>query len=225
MKATEQAQLRVENEALRAQLQTLLERVALLEAALATAQARIAELEERPPDPPAFVKANKPPPQPKLRQQRAATHNHGRRFEAPTQVVQHALTHCPDCQRHLTGQSIARRRQVIDLPPPIPVVVTEHQLLKRSCCHCERWQTPKVSFEGQVLGQRRFGVRLTSLIAYLHSSLRVPIEQLRSYLATVHQLRLSAGAIVDLLQAVPNHGSTTLQGLRDTIREPGGVCG
>jgi len=80
----------------------------------------------------------------------------------------------------------------------VAVTVTEHRLLKRYCCHCARWQTPKVSFQGQVLGQRRFGVRLTSLIAYLHTSLRLPLAQLQQYLATVHQIRLSAGAIVDL---------------------------
>ncbi len=203
---------------LRATVQVLLERNATLEAALAAAQARIAELEQRPPEPPAFVKASTPRREPKPRQKRAPQHNRGRRFEPATEVVIHALDRCPDCQRRLEGHSIARRRQVVDLPPPAPVVVTEHQLLKRYCCHCERWHTPQVSFQGQVLGQRRFGVRLTSLIAYLHSSLRLPVEQVRSYLATVHQLRVSAGAVVDLLHAIPNHAGATLQGLRDAIR-------
>jgi len=158
MEASELVQLRVEQ-------QLLLERIARLEAALAAAQVRIAELEQRPPDPPAFVKANPPRRAPTPRRTRAPSHNRGRRFEAPTQVVQHALTHCPDCHRHLSGQSLARRRQVLDLPPPVPVTMTEHHLLKRYCCHCERWHTPPRA-------QRQCGCTITTTVAVVTSRTR-----------------------------------------------------
>jgi len=95
MKASELAQLRTENRALHEQVQVLLQHVALQQAELAQAHARLAEQEQRPPDPSAFVKPNTPPRAPTPRRQRAAHHNRGRHFDVPTEIVQHALTHCP----------------------------------------------------------------------------------------------------------------------------------
>jgi hypothetical protein len=51
-----------------------------------------------------------------------------------------------------------------------------------------------------VLGQGRLGVRVVSLIAYLRQSARLPVRTIQQVLATLHGLRLSAGAIVDLLR-------------------------
>src|SRR5919204_2504152 len=174
---------------------------ARLRAELAAAQARIAELEKRKTPAPGFVKANterKEKTQP--RKKRAPEHNAGRRRAAPTQKVQHAYERCPDCGYLLRGASIARTREVIDLPPPPPVEVTEHQILKRYCPVCQRWQVPAPDWSGQVLGQGRFGVRLVSLLAYLRTEARLPVRTIQEYLATLHQVHLSTGAIVDLLE-------------------------
>jgi len=174
--------------------------VAALRDALAQAQERIAELERRKTPPPAFVRPNTPPKGPATpRTKRAPEHNAGRKREVPTQIVPHALERCPDCGYLLRGESVARRRQVIEVPAPAPAVITEHRLLKRHCPVCDRWWTPRVDFGGQVLGQGRFGVRLVSLIAYLRQRARLPYAAIQQVLATLHGLRLSVGAIVDVL--------------------------
>jgi cell division protein FtsB len=173
---------------------------ARLRAELAAAQARIADLEKRKTPAPGFVKANterKDRSEP--RKKRAPEHNAGRRRAAPTQTMQHAYARCPDCGYLLHGASVDRTREVIDLPPPPPVVVTEHQILKRYCPVCQRWQVPAPDWSGQVLGQGRLGLRLVSLIAYLRTEARLPVRTIQEYLATLHQLQLSTGAIVDLL--------------------------
>jgi transposase len=176
---------------------------ALLRAELAAAQARIADLEKRKTPAPGFVKANTQRKESgKPRKKRDPQHNAGRRRAEPTQTVQHASERCPDCGYLLRGQSIARTREVLDLPPPPPVEVTEHQLLKRFCPVCQRWQVPAPDWSGQVLGQGRFGVRLVSLLAYLRTEARLPVRTIQEYLATLHQLHLSTGAIVDLLNRV-----------------------
>jgi transposase len=175
--------------------------VAALRDALAQAQVRIAELERRKTPPPAFVRANIPtnrPPTP--RRKRAPEQNAGRPSEDPTQIVYHAEARCPDCGYLLRGRSVARTRQVIDLPEPAPVEITEHRMLKRHCPVCDRWWTPRVDFGAQVLGQGRVGVRLVSLIAYLRQSARLPLATIQHLLATLHGVRLSVGALVDLLQ-------------------------
>src|SRR5436305_4527911 len=173
---------------------------ALLRAELAAAQARNAELEKPKTPAPGFVKANterKDRSEP--RRKRAPEHNAGRRRGASTQTVQHAYERCPDCGYLLRGTSIARTREVIDLPPPPPVVVTEHQMLKRFCPVCQRWQVPAPDWSGQVLGQGRLGVRLVSVIAYLRTEARLPVRTIQEYLARLHQVHLSTGAIVGLL--------------------------
>ena len=189
----EVAALRAENALLRTELATA-------QALIAQLQARIGELEQRKTPVPGFVKANterKERAEP--RRKRAPEHNAGRPRAEPTQTVPHAYERCPDCGYLLRGQSIARTREVIDLPPPPPVVVTEHQILKRYCPVCQRWQVPAPDWSGQVLGQGRLGVRLVSVIAYLRTEARLPVRTIQEYLARLHQVHLSTGAIVDLL--------------------------
>lgn len=206
----ELAQLRTENAALTAQ-------VAALEQQLAAALARIAELEQQRPDPPPFVKPNRPKPDaPKRpRKQRAAHHNRGRRCEAPTRTEAHALEHCPDCHYPLRGSSIDYRRQVIDLPPPQPVEIIEHQVIKRWCPACQRWHSPTLDLSGQVFGQGRISVRIASLIAFLSLVLRVPVRRMQAYLRTLHHLHISTGEIVELLHQVRR----TLQGEVDALKQ------
>jgi len=189
--------------ALEAENATLRQQVTDLQAHLAAALARIAELENRPKDPPAFVKPNAPKRDRKPRHKRKAEHNRARRLEpTPTRIEQHALDHCPDCGQRLRGGTLARRRQVIELPEPQPVEVIEHQVIKRWCSWCHRWQAPTLNLEGQVLGQSRIGVRIATLVAYLRTTLRLPIRSIRLYLQTIHRLTLSTGEIVDLLHHV-----------------------
>ena len=187
--------LEVENAALRQELAVLREQ-------LAAALARIAELERRPPDPPAFAKPTTPRTERKARRKRDPHHNCARRLEAPTCIERHALDRCPDCDGRLQGGTLARRRQVLELPPPVPVEVVEHQLIKRWCSWCRRWQAPTLDLQGQVLGQGRVGVRIASLVAYLRTTARLPIRRIRAYLQTVHQLTLSTGELVELLHQV-----------------------
>ena len=116
-------------EQLEEQLRQALERVRVLEEQLSVAHKRIEELEKQKTAPPAFVKANvkkAPAGQKKPRQKRDPKHNHGRRREAPTQIVEHPISTCGQCGSRLGGVSVARRRQVIELPPPPAVEVTEH---------------------------------------------------------------------------------------------------
>lgn len=185
--------LRAENARLRADLASALEMNASL-------QTRIAELEQRKPPVPGFVKANtERHKRAGPRKKRAPEHNAGRRRAEPTQTEPPAYDRCPDCGYLLRGESVARTREVIDLPPPPPVEVTEHQFLKRYCPVCRHWQVPPPDWSGQVLGQGRFGVRLVSLIAYLRTEARLPVRTIQEYLATLHRVQVSTGAIGDLL--------------------------
>jgi hypothetical protein len=198
------AHIQAENQELRTQLAQAQAQLAHLAEQLAAAQQRIAELEQQHHDPPPFVKPNRPPStQPKRpRKKRAPHHNHGRRCETPTRSQSHALSRCPECNYHLQGSSIDYRRQVIELPPPHPIEIIDHQIIKRWCPHCRRWRSPQLDLSGQVLGQGRIGVRIASLIAFLALALRLPMRRIQAYLRLVHQLTISTGEVVELLHQV-----------------------
>lgn len=193
---------------------------AVLRAELAAALKRIAELERGKKARPSFVKANKPkktgPKAP--RRKRRPEHNRARRRETPTKSVAHKLEECPDCGCRLHGHSVARRRQVIELPPPQPVEVTEHVVHKSWCPRCERWHTPRLDLRGVVLGRGRLGVRLISLIAYLRTELRMTVRAICAYLKTVHDLVLSIGEIIEVLHRLREQGQAALRGLREQLR-------
>jgi transposase len=187
--------------ALRVEVASLKEQVRQLLAA--NAQLR-QELDKYKNEPPSFIKANTPKPkdnaEKKPRRKRAKDQNGARRREQnPTQTIEHRVEECPKCRYPLQHPQLALRRQVIELPPPQPVEVTEHQLYKSWCPRCEKWHQAHVDLSTQVIGQSRMGVRIASLIAYLRTSLRMPVRLIREYLHCMHNLLISTGEIVDLL--------------------------
>jgi hypothetical protein len=128
---TEQVRLSDENAALCGQVAQLMDQLQM-------ALAGIAELEQRKPEPPAFVKPNRPSTEPKgPRKKRAPEHNTSRKRAQPTRIERHVLERCLDCNYHLSGGSIADTREVI-----------EHQVVKCWCPHCTTWHSPKLDLAG-----------------------------------------------------------------------------
>ena len=173
--------------------------IAELQAVIERLQRRIAELEGQaksggPPRMPGLKPSSgrQPPVQQQPRKQRR--HGFARPRMTPTHRVEHVMENCPDCGAHRSGGWIQRTREVIELPV-VPVQVTEHVYLARTCPACRRRCTPPAVLGGVVLGQQRLGVNLLSLIATLREEGRLPIRSVQWYLCTVHQLRLSVGAI------------------------------
>ena len=208
-------------EQLEEQLSQALEQIGSLQEQLAVAHRRIEELEKQKTPPPAFVKANvkkAPASHQKPRRKRDPTQNHGRRREAPTQIVEHPISTCGECGSRLGGLSIARRRQVIEIAPPPPVEVTEHVVYHGWCSQCQKWREAPLDVGAQVLGQGRLGVRITSLIAYLRTVMRLPVRQIQAYLTTMHALKVSVGEIVELLHRLKHTMEPTLTALKATIR-------
>src|SRR6266567_4359700 len=145
------------------------EKIAFLEAQLRQALERLDEVTEQLRVAQARIEEPK-----KARKKRDARHNRARPRSQPTQIVEHRLLTCPDCQLRLGGISLARTREVIDVPEPPPVEVTHHRISKGWCAGCQKWYEAPVDFHEQVLGQGRIGVRLASLIATLRTVMRLP---------------------------------------------------
>jgi transposase len=153
------------------------------------------------------------PPPPRKRRGRG----YGRQRMRPTARQVHAYTHCPHCRGPLRGGTLRRTREVIELVPA-RVDVTEHQYLERRCPQCGGRWLPGPDLGGHVVGQGRLGVGLLSLIAVLREELRLPIAGIQRYLAAVHGLALSVGAVVGALHTVAQRAAAVVAGIRESIR-------
>lgn len=201
-----------ENGRLTTQLETALGRIAALET-------QVAELQAKKTPPPSFVKASAPERPAKTRAKRAAEHNHGRARQEPTQIVEHAIAHCPDCGNALGGVRVGRTRQVLEVPAPPPVAVIEHRVQRGWCSACGKWREAELDLRGHVLGrQGRFGVGLAALVAHLRTTLRLPVRALQQYLADLHGLRISVGELDRLLHQVAEAAGPTVEQIRQRVR-------
>ena len=134
-----------------------------------------------------------------------------------TETRQHALERCPECDYKLSGQSIARRRQVIDLPEMPALSVVEHQVIKRWCPVCKVWHTPKLDLSSEVLGQSRMGHGIASMVSWLRTTLRLPVKLVQTLLRQIYRLTLSAGEIVELSHAVAKAGQDAVTQIKAAI--------
>ena len=80
------------------------------------------------------------------------------------------------------------------------------------------WREAPLDVSTQVIGHGRMGVRLTSVMAYLRTVMRLPVRQIQAYLATLHGLKISSGEIVELLHRAKAHLEPRLSALKQEIR-------
>lgn len=191
-----------------------------LEATVVALEARVRELEARagggtPHGMPGHKPEQRPAGPARPRKQRAR--GYGRRRSAPTAQVVHAVAECPDCGCALVGGSRQRSREVLELAPA-PAAVSEHVYLARRCPQCGRRCVPPPELDGVVVGRQRLGVGLVSLITTLRTQGRWPYGQIQRYLATVHGLALSRGALVSALRTVAQQGAGAAAQIQEQVR-------
>ena len=211
----------------RADRETLLAIIKGQQATIDELRRRLADLEGRASRKPRGMPGNKiaskrgQPEQPKPRNKRE--HGYARKKSDPTRQEFHALDRCPDCGTAMTGGTPHRRREVIDIPC-VPFEVVEHVFMARRCSSCEKRAIPTDDvLRGKVVGKGRFGVNLVSLVALLREEFRMPAKAVRSYLRMVHGLKVSEGAIFDMLRSVVNKGKPALEEILGSIRSAAAV--
>jgi hypothetical protein len=217
------ARLRATNARLAAELVELRGELAAARAANEQLQVRVRELEAKlaklEHGGPRGTPGHKPerPAVSEARPRKRREHGAGRRRSAPTRTEVHAAERCPDCGIELSGGSVKRRREVIDLVPGT-VEVVEHVVMERRCPQCQRRVTPPLDLDGQVVGQQRLGISLLAWIVTVREVGRLPVDVIRWCLATFHGLELSVGAIVAASHQVAERGAAEVAQIRERVR-------
>jgi len=177
--------------------------------------------------PPAAVPEQKPatlPREKKTRTKRDASHNRGRnRHPKGTRHANrwetHAVEHCPGCGEQLSGGWVARRVQVIDLPPVAPLEITEHRIIRRQCTRCgQQVLPPPVGQTAGRLGQCRFGPRLIATVAVMATRDHLPVRTIQERLERGYGLTISLGGIIGLLYRMMRAATPTYQQLQCDVR-------
>ncbi len=156
-------------------------------------------------------------PEQEKKPRRKRPHGFARPRMKATRRVVHAPGSCPECHTTLSGGWVQRTREVIELPAA-PVEVTEHVFIARTCPLCRKRRLPQDPLQGLAAGRQRLGANLVSLIVTLREEGRLPVRTIQWYLRTVHQLKLSLGAIVRAVHQVARQAGPEVGGILERIR-------
>ncbi len=140
-----------------------------------------------------------------------------RRRDVATEEVFHAVEHCPDCGKKLSGGYEQSRHQVLEIPRA-PVRIIDHVIIARRCGYCGKVHVPKLAISDGVVGKMRLGVGLMSLITTLSVAKRMPQRAIQKLLEGLYGLHISIGEINEVLHRVCEWAKPTVLGILGKIR-------
>lgn len=212
--------LQQENEQLRRELARALERIALLEAALAAKS--VPKDSGNSSCPPSSDPPSKSPRRRSLRQRsdqrpggQPGHPGHTLALQPhPDSVETHAPQYCSHCGRAVSPEALTEcgRYQLIDLPP-ITATVTEHRFF-RSVCSC-----------GALTGRRpphtgvMYGSGITALAAYCSVRHFLPYDRLAEMLHDLFHLSISPGTLVAAVRSMAASGRGAYEAIRQRVAQ------
>jgi len=114
-------------------------------------------------------------------------------------VIKHEVVECQVCGydlREVEGE-IVEKRQVHDLPV-IKVQVTEHQIEKKHCPHCDLVRESK--FPPSVEHWVQYGENIKGLVTYLNQYQLIPSQRVQELMKEVFGSEIGQGTIYNLVQ-------------------------
>ena len=138
-----------------------------------------------------------------------------RQTETPDTTIDHYPQTCTTCGTALTAAMATDHvaRQVLDLPEPRPLIVTEHRAHGCRCAACGT-QTRAVFPEG-VTAPVQYGTRIGAFVLYLLHYQLLPEKRLAELLADLFGVNLATATIARISQ----DGAGRFQGFADAVRD------
>ena len=208
--------LAAENVELRAQIATLLARVAELERRLGLNSSNSGK--------PASSDGLKKPPRNQSLRGRSDKKTGGQpghpgktlcQVPTPDVSIDHFPADCATCGqplRKIAGEDYLAR-QVFDLPVPMPLVVTEHRAHRCRCDACGA--ATRADFPQAVSAPVQYGARIASFVVYLMNYQFIPEDRLATLMADLFGVSLSRATIGQMSRRVAGH----LQGFAEAVHE------
>jgi endonuclease-3 len=178
----ETARLRADNAALRAQVEALLGRIVELEARVA----KDSHTSHKPPS--SDPLGRKRPRSQRRKSGKKPGGQLGHRGEtlhlvaAPDEVVEHRLSHCPNCQTPLAVRLVVREQQALHVRCP-------------TCAHL----TVGV-FPAEAPSRAQYGAQARALAVYLVEHHHLPLGRVQQLLSDLWRMRLGRGTLVRWIQ-------------------------
>jgi transposase len=133
----------------------------------------------------------------------------------PDIIEDHFPSYCTCCGEDLSSEPglFSGKRQVIDIPPIIPIV-TEHQLFEK-LCKCGHLN--QASYPIGITASVSYGENVQALIAYLSTRQHVPIKRTSEFLTDVFGLPVSTGGIDYILNKMRRKATTIYESIRQSV--------
>jgi transposase len=132
--------------------------------------------------------------------QKGAPGHHLEQVAHPDNVIQLLPSHCARCLGSLAGPASEARmekRQVIDLPPPSRLVITEYQAMVLICSDCG--EETKAEFPEWAKAPVSYGPRLHAMVNYLGAYQHTPLERMAEQVRDIYGADVSVGSLVAML--------------------------
>ena len=138
-----------------------------------------------------------------------------RTVSTPDFIEAHSPFFCTCCGEDLTVQPglFAGKRQVIDIPPIVPIV-TEHQLFDK---RCKCGHLNQASFPVGVTAPVSYGENVQALTAYLSTRQYLPVKRLSELLSDMFGLSVSTGGIDYILNKMQRKATVVYEYIRQNV--------
>ena len=183
-----------ENASLKAKLAELESRIVDLEAQLAKNSSN----SSKPPSSDGLKKPPSPPRQQGKRKSGGQPKHPGSTLkfsETPDSIITHPAPEVCSCGNTLSQVDVSQieKRQVFDLPLPIPLVVTEHRVEKKVCPTCGKMA--QESFPQGIDAPTQYGESVSAFGIYLQDHHHVPYERTTEILSDLTGQEISEGTL------------------------------
>ena len=143
-----------------------------------------------------------------------------RQVENPDEIIDHFCEFCPDCGHVLPEAACEGRvaRQVFDLPPPPPVIVTEHRAHVYRCPRCNTTVCGK--FPEGVSAPVQYGPGVAAMASYLQMQHCIPEDRLSHLFDDLFGLPVAAATLGRLVGKAAGRLLPFANAVRDVLCGP-----
>ena len=135
----------------------------------------------------------------------------------PDKITDHFPPRCQACEAALSPEESIRSaaRQVFDLPPPPPLIVTEHRAHTCECHHCGA-QT-RAAFPEDVTSPAQYGDEIAALAAYLQTVHCIPEKRLAQLILDTNGIKISAATLAKLIAKKAKEMNPFAEAVKDQL--------